>query len=455
MSRTITGIEPRRAAWNVLLEQDVRGAFLKDLFPAHLAALSPADAALARAICFGVLRNRHLLDHNLDAHASRGIKDRSLRMLLRVAAQQLLLLDGVPAFAAVDTAVELAKEAFGKHAAGFANAVLKAVARDGLRAPEGNTFKAMAVRHSHPDWMVRRIAAELGAHAVEPVLRRNNEEAPLWIRANPRRGAAQELVDALAADGVALESHPEAAGFFRVTDGAARALRGEAFERGLFAAQDPVAYWVLRLLDWRPGLRMLDACAAPGGKSALAVELAIADGHVTAGAGIVCADVSSGRLARLHDVRVRLGHSGLAPVAADLARAPFRAVDAGGGFDRILVDAPCSNLGVLRRRPEARWNWTPEAIARLAERQAAILRGAAALLRPGGRLVYATCSAEAEETVDVVRAFLAEHPEFRLHDASERVPAALCRAGCLRAWPGETEYDGFFAAALERTGGDS
>lgn len=447
MQRTVSGIEPRRAAWELLLEQEAHGAFLKDLFPKHLAALPPADAALARALCLGVLRNRRLLDHNLDAQAPRGIKDRRLRMLLRVSAFQLLMLDGIPPFAAVDTAVELAKEAFGKHVAGFANAVLKSVARAGLTAPGGNTFKAMAVRHSHPDWMVRRLGAELGAHAVEPVLRRNNEEAPLWIRANPRRGKPEELAAALAAEGVVLEPHPEVPGYFRVAEGAAQALRGEAFARGAFAVQDPVAYWVLRLLDWKPGLRMLDACSAPGGKSALAVELALAEGTETTGTGITCADVSPARLARLRDVRARLGHSGLAPVAADLSHAPFRA---GHGFDRILVDAPCSNLGVLRRRPEARWNWTPGAIARLAERQAVILRGAAALLRPGGRLVYATCSAESEETVGVVRAFLAEHPDFRLRDASGIVPASLCREGCLRAWPGETEYDGFFAAALER-----
>src|SRR5690606_9737100 len=141
---------------------------------------------------------------------------------------------------------------------------------------------------------------------------------------------------------------------------------------------------------------------------------------------------------------------GLMPVCLDVAQAPFRRAT----FDRILVDAPCSNLGVLRRRPEARWHWTPERITALAERQRALLEGAAALLVPGGRLVYATCSAEREETRDVVRDFLAAHPEFRLVPADGTVPAELCREGCLRVWPGETVYDGFFAAALERVEAD-
>lgn len=445
----VTGYEARHAAWRILLEQEATGAFLKDLFTAGLRDLREDDAALARAICFGVLRTRRLLDFNLDAHAPRGIKGTKLRMALRVGAFQVLFLSSVPAFAAVNTAVELVKSEVGRAGSGFANAVLKAVARDGLREPAGNDFKSLAVRYSHPEWMVRRWGRELKPRALEAALKRNNEEAPSWVRANPRRGRPADLPARLKDEGIELEPHGELPLFFRVVGGAGTALRSRAFAEGRFSFQDPVSAWVVGLLAWRPGLSFLDACSAPGGKSALALESAWFNGEGAApDTRLVCGDASVARLRRLDDARVRLGHAELMPVCLDLARPPFRAAS----FDRVLVDAPCSNLGVLRRRPEARWNWTPEKITALAARQRALLEGAAAVVKPGGRLVYATCSAEGEETVEVVRAFLAAHPEFKIAPADGLVPSPLCREGFLRVWPGETDYDGFFAAAITRIG---
>ncbi len=443
----VAGTESRRAAWQILLAQETSGAFLKDLFPVVSPDLREDDAALIRTICLGVTRHHRLLDFNLSAHAPRGIRNAKLRMLLRVGAFQLLFLTRVPASAVVNTTVEIAKQEFGKSEAGFANALLKAVARDGLCFPEGNTFKAMAVRYSHPDWLVKRWGAALGPAALEAALQRNNEEAPLWVRANPRKDAREDLPGLLREEGVELEAHPEVPRFYRVVSGAGAALRSQSFARGLFAFQDPVAHWVVSLLDWHPGMTLLDACAAPGGKSALALELAAARGESLDGTRIVCGDLSEHRLRRLDDARDRLGHRELAAVNMDVSHPPFRAT-----FDRILLDAPCSNLGVLRRRPEARRSWSPEKITELAARQRALLESASALLKSGGRLVYATCSAESEETVDVVRDFLAHHPDFKLHDAGGVVPGSLCREGFLRVWPGETDYDGFFAAALVRTG---
>jgi 16S rRNA (cytosine967-C5)-methyltransferase len=452
MSAFAPGVETRLIAWQLLLEQESEGAFLKDLFPSRLAGLRDDDTALARAICLGVVRRKRLLDYNLEQHARRGIRDPRLRMLLRVGAQQMLFLSGIPAFAAVDTAVEIAKREFGKPEAGFANAVLKSVARDGLLEPRGNDFEAMGVRHSHPDALVRRWGRALKPAALEAALRRNNEEAPLWIRINPRRAEPDVLIASLGEAGIRLAPHPDASLFFRVTEGAGEALRSREFAEGRFSVQDPVAHWVVSLLDWTPDLSLLDACSAPGGKAALAMELAALNargGVDVSAARIVCGDASFRRLRRIRDARERLGHVELEPVTLDIARPPFRN---GMLFDRILLDAPCSNLGVLRRRPEARWSWTTEKIASLAARQAKMLESAGALLKPGGRLIYAACSAEAEETVDVVRAFLERHPEFKVSDAGGLVPGDLCRDGFLRVWPGETDYDGFFAAALERVG---
>jgi 16S rRNA (cytosine967-C5)-methyltransferase len=458
MSQPVSGIESRHQAYRILREQEATGAFLKDLFVAHLGIFPANDADLIRAICLGVVRNRRLLDYNLDAHATRGIKNAKLRVLLRIGAYQILFLSGIPDFAAVNTMVEVAKQEFGKMEAGFANALLKAIAKAGMRAPEGNDLKSLAVRYSHPDWLVKRWHRELKPQVLEAALRRNNEEAPLWVRVNPRRATVAEVVDALASTtkeaGVTLEAHPQISAeypwFLRVADGAGKVLRSPAFAAGQLSFQDPVALWVVSLLEWRPGLSLLDACSAPGGKSALAIERAAARGESPENARIVCGDLSASRLGRMRDTRERLGHAELMPVAADVSSPPFRLRAGGDGvFDRILVDAPCSNLGVLRRRPEARWHWTPEKTAALAARQKTLLDKASALLKPGGRLVYATCSAEPEETLDVVRDFLARHPDFSLAPP-DAVPEALRKKNCLWVYPGETEYDGFFAAALVR-----
>ena len=445
MSQPVSGIESRHQAYRILREQEATGAFLKDLFVTHLGIFPANDADLIRTICLGVIRNRRLLDYNLDAHAARGIKNAKLRLLLRIGAYQILFLSGVPDFAAVNTMVEVAKQEFGRIESGFANALLKAVAKAGLRAPEGNDLKSLAVRYSHPDWLVKRWHRELKPQVLEAALRRNNEEAPLWIRVNPRRASVEALTVDLGNEGVTLEAHPETPWFLRVADGAGKILRSPEFAKGQVSFQDPVSLWVVSLLDWHPGLSLLDACSAPGGKSALALELAFARGEAAENARIVCGDLSASRLGRMRDTRERLGHAELMPVAADAAASPFRV-----RFDRILVDAPCSNLGVLRRRPEARWHWTPEKTAALAVRQKSLLENASALLKPGGRLVYATCSAEPEETMDVVRDFLARHPDFTLAGTGDAIPAALQKKNCLWVYPGETEYDGFFAAALTR-----
>ncbi|HAP00074.1 MAG TPA: hypothetical protein DCQ83_08535, partial [Fibrobacteres bacterium] len=376
----------------------------------------------------------------------RGIRDEALRMLLRVGVYQILFLTGVPAFAAVDTTVEIVKREFGKSDAGFANAVLKAIAKHGLRHapnPGNRNLKALAINTSHPDWMVEQWNGALEHEKLESTLRRNNEEAPLWIRFNPRKIAVVDAMKALTDEGVELEPCPDVSLYAKIVRGADIALRSPLFAQGGFSFQDPVAWWVATLLDGHPGQTVLDACAAPGGKSALLLEMAVSRGEDISSFGIISSDLFFSRIRRIRDARERLGHKELSPVCADLMSPPWRKK-----FDRILLDAPCSNLGVLRRRPEARWSLTPEKIDSMAKRQRELLDKTAELLAPGGRIVYATCSAESEETMDVIRDFLARHPEFSLAEARSDIPESLCKQGCLWVYPGETDYDGFFAAAL-------
>jgi 16S rRNA (cytosine967-C5)-methyltransferase len=274
----------------------------------------------------------------------------------------------------------------------------------------------------------------------------------------------------LEALGALTERDPVAKPYLKLTSrGAAEiTLRSDLFKRGALAFQDPAAWFIAELADWKSGESLLDLCSAPGGKAACMTEridylgAAFAASARTDNSGksggdavdwppaglAVCNDISFRRLRKIDDAVGRMGHTNMLPVAMDPARPAFKKA---ARFDVIVVDAPCSNLGVIRRRPEARWNHSPAHLERLARVQGALLDQAAALAAPKARIVYATCSPEDEETWAVVQGFLARRPEWKLADAGTRLPAWAVKKGCLWLHPGETEYDGFFAARLERT----
>jgi 16S rRNA (cytosine967-C5)-methyltransferase len=483
----LQGYASRDAALNILMDQETTGAFLKDLFPRHTQELSPQDKALVREICLGVIRNLTLLDFNIDRHAPkkpRGV----LRGVLRLTAYQLFFMD-VPDFASVNVGVELAKFYEGAPQAGFVNVVLKKMSKEGIQRESGHSFGTLAVNFSHPEWLVRRWYKHLGRKGLMQALERNNQEAPLWLRVNPakvaevsepggaresaasgneessRAGSGEAAVEAvqakLAALGVETERDGYAPLFLRILDakhvkreggtpegiprgGGKEALHSELFKSGQIAFQDPAAWLVAELADWAPGASLLDMCSAPGGKAACMAERARYLGS-SASPPMVCSDISFRRLTLIKDAVDRLGHGNLLPMVMDSAHPALRAT-----FDVIVVDAPCSNLGVLRRRPEARWTKSPADLQRLADLQRTLLDQAAALASPKGRIVYATCSPEEEETAGVVRTFLAKHPDWVLADAAEHLPAWSVKQGFLWIHPGESEYDGFFAARLER-----
>lgn len=449
MSNAI-GLPSRQAALRVLLDQERSGAFLKELFPSALAGLSGQDQALARALALGVLRHRSLLDYHIDRLAPKGVSHPGLRSVLRLGALQILVMNGIPVHAAVDTSVEIARRKFGKPLSGFANALLKNLSRQGLQLPPGQDAKALAIASSHPEWLVRRWSAALGPEAAALALIRGNQEAPTWLRVNPLKGTVPEAKDALAAAGLTAEVDVLAPLFLRVTGGADVVLSLRLFTEGGLSFQDPAAYFVARLLQWQPSLTALDLCSAPGGKAALLLEMAAAEARDLNGAGVVCADQSWRRLRSIRDARDRLGHrrqgGELWPLVQDALKPALKPA-----FDRVLADVPCSNLGVIGRRPEARWRVQEKDLAEQGGRQLALLREAAKQVAPGGRLVYATCSPEPEETSQVIAAFLRDAPEFSLDDAAGVLPKELLRQGCLHLYPGETDYDGFFAAALQRT----
>jgi 16S rRNA (cytosine967-C5)-methyltransferase len=412
------------------------------------AGLAPADKGLATELCYGVLRLRGRLDRALEACAPRGLGrlDDRVRDVLRVAAFQIVCLERVPAHAAVNDAVEEVKRLRGARLAGFANALLRALALKGEPAapdPAADPVAFLVARESYPEWLARLYLAELGLEEALALAAAQNAAAPVWLRANPARGgrdAAQRAIAAerpdaeLAADAVV----PEA---LKLRGAASPADLG-AFRQGLCTVQDLGAQLVGRLCGAVPGERILDACAGVGGKSTHLAELAGGRALIDA------ADRSSRKLALLTDQARRLGAAGITPVEVDLTAPGDRLAPA---YDRVLLDAPCSGLGVLRRHPELKWRRLPSDAARLAAVQAQLLAAVAERVRVGGVLVYSVCTVTPEEGAGQVARFVERHPGFCLEQPQDPVVKPFVDAhGLLRTLPHRHDADGFVAARLRR-----
>ena len=394
-----------------------------------MAGLSERDRRLAHELSAGVLRFRRELDRELDLARA----DLRLHDVLRLGAYQLRRLARVPAHAAVSTSVELARETAGESAARYVNQALRRVARvprglSGGRESPGTHEPEL----THPEWLVRRWRARFGADETRRLLAWNDARPPLTLQ--PARWDLATLSTRLTIAGVAAVAAPFDAGV-RIAPSRPRELPG--YDQGAFLVQDPAQALVLRFAALPAGARVYDACAAPGGK---AVGLAVSGARVTAG------EARRERIDRLRDMVRRTGVA-VRVIAADLLAAPFRA----GTWDAVLVDAPCTATGTLARHPDARWRRTAGAIGRIAERQAALLDAAAALVSRGGLLVYATCSLEAEENEEQVKRFLRRHPEFGRAPTPGTVPAELLTAdGDFQSLPQRHAIDGAYAVRVAR-----
>ena len=439
----------RALALRVLQRVEREGAHSDAALAAALAAspLTGLDRAFATRLVYGTLAWQARLDWHLAGLAARDPSrlDPPVRLILRLGLYQLLLLDRVPPHAAVATSVDLAKR-LRPRAAGLVNAVLRRAARAAralpLPDPHDDPVRHLAVSLSHPEWLVARWRTRFGDRELQALLAADNDEAPTVLRA--RLGDRDTLVARLAQAGINARPCRFAPEAVAVGGGDPHALPGYA--AGLFSVQSEASQLVARLLAPQPGMRVLDACAAPGGKATYLAEL-------IRGSGLVVA----------LDRRAR----GAAAVAAaarrlDLHRLLVAVVDAraagdvlcGTGFDRILIDAPCSGLGTLRSHPELRWRHLPADLARLALLQRQILDGILPLLRPGGALVYATCTITEEENEELVGAWLADHPRLERESAAAHLPAAAASLvdaeGALRTLPHRDGLDGFYAVRIRR-----
>jgi len=419
---------------------DLRGGELLDpSFDRRTAALEPRDRRWARELVYGMLRRRGWIDALLDPLVRTGLArvDADVVDLLRLGTQQLLFMGSVPPYAAIAQTVELAKRAHGLGASRFVNAVLRRVdrERDRLHVPlPESPLEALAVELSHPAWLVQRWGERWGLDETRRLLEANNTEAPLVAR--PVRTTAEELRRSLAAAGVETAPAPLVDDSIVLTGGLSSLTELGAFRQGHFHLQDPASTLVTRYAAIEPGSRVADLCAAPGGK---AVELSRTAGQVFA------SDLSTLRLERVRANVARLEAHRVFPYVAD-ARSP-----AVRSMDVVLIDVPCTGTGTFRRHPDARWRLRASDLAMLGVLQRQILRAAADVVRPGGLLIYSTCSLEPEENDAPVDGFLADHAEWTLEPpAAGAVPDEVLDAGRLRVLPQRHGTDGAFAARLRR-----
>ena len=426
------GVAPRLAAFQILKAVQQGEAF--DLaLTAAVASLPEPDRRLAHELAAGVFRQRNDLDARLQPLVHRGwaTVSNDLRDILRLGAYQLAILDRVPAHAAVDTTVELARIVIGESAARFANAILRSVGgRAASPARELHPGPHLADRYSHPLWLVERWLARYGMEGTTDLLEWNNQRPHLTLQ--PARETLEGLQARCWSGGVGVRRAPFDAGL--VVEGHHPAdLPGYA--EGAFFIQDPAQALVIRFAAVPPRALVFDACAAPGGK---ALALGRIAGTVLAG------ELKPERAVRLQENLRRAGSGREHIVVASASHPPIRHADV------VLLDAPCLGTGTLARHPDARWRTSPEGLAQAVRRQTFLLHALAPTVRPGGWLVYSTCSLEPEENETQVNQFLATHPDFHRDPVPGLLDAQRTPAGDLLLLPQRDAVDGAFAARLKR-----
>jgi 16S rRNA (cytosine967-C5)-methyltransferase len=427
-------------AWQVL-QAVAAGAYADGALERELGRqpLAPADRALATELAYGAIRQRRLLDAWLD-QLGRVPAERQppkLRWLLHVGLYQLLQSERVPASAAVNTTVELAKRGGLGRLAPVANGVLRGFLRrreagEPLPLP-ADSAAALAVRQSLPDWLAHDLLHWLPAERAEAFACACNRPPTLDLRVNRRRSSPEAVLAALAAAGVEARAIDGVPWGVTLPAGSGDLRQLPGYAEGHWCVQDRTAQRIVPLLDPQPGEWILDACAAPGGKTTHLAELLGGQGQVLA------VDRGEARLRRLQRNAERLGLEGISIRCGDAAALATDAPELLGRFDRILIDAPCSGLGTLARHADARWRITPEAIAELVVLQRRLLEGLLPLLKPGGRLLYATCSVHPAENGALVDALLPDHPQLEELQRWQHWPSP------------QGGGDGFFAAVLQRS----
>lgn len=436
--------KPREKALEILRSVE-NGFFADALLEQARRSFEARDSAFILELVYGTLRNRSRLDWALNQLSAQPIHktDVSTRNILRLGAYQLLFMDRVPASAAVNTATELAK-IHGKKQ-GYVNGLLRNLdrKRDAITYPgPEDPVRQSAVLYSHPEWIVRRWMQRFGIEYATTLLRENNRPAPLVVRTNVLKTTRDGLKASLAAQGAeARETDYSTVGLEIISSPGLRSI--PAYDQGWFMVQDQAAQLISLMLSPKPGETVLDACAAPGGKTTHLAELMQNRGT------IVALESDPARIRKISENSQRLGITIIVQVQGDATNYGEER------FDKILIDAPCSGLGVLRRHPDGRWNKSERMIHERAQLQRRILENCANLLKPGGVLVYATCTTEPEENEEIITAFLTGAGRaFTIDDPRPYLPRQASvfvdEEGFFHTYPMEPAMDGFCAIRLAK-----
>lgn len=445
----------RSVALQVLTAVEQEGAYSNLLLNGALqkSGLTGPDAGLATELVYGTIQRLNTIDYFLEPFVTKGLAKLApwVRNLLRLSFYQLHYLDRIPPHAAVNEAVNLAKKKGHQGISGMVNGVLRSVLRrkEELRLPEGlDSVRRIALEHSHPEWMASLWIRQYGEAAAEAICRANNEPPSVSVRVNRLKTGRDEMLRLMEAQGLRVSASPISPDGIVVHSGGNMALTSW-YRDGLISVQDESSMLVAEALDPQPGMTVLDCCAAPGGKTCHIAEIMEGRGRVLAN------DIHPHKAKLIEDHAKRLGLTPVDPISGDALQLTDRF--AAASFDRILLDAPCSGLGVIRRKPDLKWAKTPGDIQEIAGVQQALLDSVCGLLKPGGLLVYSTCTIEPRENAERVVSFLSRHPEFELEDGPDgwkrrgplEAAAGRVEAG-LQILPQDAHSDGFYIARLRK-----
>ena len=409
--------------------------------------LEGREAALATQLCFGVVQNEMLLDFYISKFSNIPLRRMESKVVqaLRLGLYQMLFLSKIPQSAAVNCSVELTRtHCKNPRAPGMVNAILRSLQRNLNQLPtipQNDLAEYFSILYSHPVWLVEELLPLLGSEGTAEFLQANNSQPPMTAMVNTTKAAAQEATELLAEQGVEVTPHPWLENCL-ILNKTGNLERLDAYEQGLFYIQDPASRLMALASGAAPGMRVLDMCAAPGGKSfAAAIQM---DNQ---GAVISC-DLHPHKKKLIQAGADRLGLSIIKPMTAD---GKVRREEWVSAFGLVLVDAPCSGLGVIRKKPDIRYK-DPKPLEDLPQVQQAILENAAGYVKAGGVLMYSTCTILPRENGEVVSAFLEKHPEFVR--AAFELPGAAGRgeAGEITLWPQVHQTDGFFICKLRKVG---
>ncbi len=443
---------PRNLSVQILNRIEEGHAFAQPLLDAYLSRdilANTQDRGLLTRLVYGALRLRNRLDWVIRAVYSGKFEsmEPGIRNILRVALYQVMFADRVPTYAATDEAVKMTKKMYPGRS-NLVNAILRNAARkmDTIQYPsfDEDPLLHISVLHSHPLWIVKMWAEELGIEDTLALCKSNNEIPPLTIRANRLKTTRPDLIGMLEDCGCGAVPSRYSPDGIVLSDLSAPVVKMPLYEEGYIQIQDEASQLISILLDPKPGEMVLDVCAGVGIKTTHMAELMQNRGR------IVAMDISSKKVEMSRVLARRLGATIIEPIVHDATKDPQD--DLRGKFNRVLVDVPCSGMGTLRRNPEIKWNTTPEDMKKNPPLQKEILNHSAPYLKNGGIMVYATCTISSAENEEVVREFLAVHPDFECTRQTTSPVDMLDRHGMFRTFPHLHETDGFFGAALKRKG---